>query len=79
MDKIEIIQYLLDEVKEEQAYAKEYEQVRDDYRKTSTPQQSNWGHKLFKMRTPNKSRIHDNLKMIRRLTLEIEKGGIFNG
>ena len=79
MGKIEIIQYLLDEAKEEQTYAKEYEQVRNDYRKSATSQQANWGHKLFKMRIPNKSRIHDNLKMVRRLTLEIEKGGMFNG
>jgi len=75
LDKIEIIEYLLDEVKQEQTYANEYEQVRDDYQKISTPMQPNQGHKLFKMRTPNKSRIHDNFKMIRRLSLEIEKGG----
>ena len=73
MDKIEIIQYFLDEVKQEQAHANEYEQVHDDYQKSLQP--DSWGHKLFKMRVPNKSRIHDNLKMIRRLSLEIEKRG----
>lgn len=37
MEKIEIIQYLLDEVKQEQTYAEEYEQVCDDYQKSLQP------------------------------------------
>lgn len=78
MNKFEFIRYLLDEAESEKAYAKEYEKAEADYDKIpeDTPYMERYSHPFYRMRTPNKARIRENLKMVRRLTLEIEKEGV---
>lgn len=75
MDEIEIIRYLLDEVEAELEYEKKYKESEADFdEKTEREGFRNWDHPHVGMRPPVKSKIKDNLKMIRRLAVKIGRG-----
>lgn len=75
MVEVEFIRYLLDEVEAEVEYEKKYKEAEADFgEKTEREGFRNWDHPYVDMRQPVKSKINENLKMIRRLTLRIEKG-----
>lgn len=75
MVEIEFIRYLLDEVEAELEYEKKYRESEADFdEKTEREGFHNWDHPYFDMRQPVKSKINENLKMIRRLSLKIERG-----
>lgn len=71
MEKLRIIQYLVDDTEKEMNYLNEYKSIEEKLRS-----EKNW-RELYSLRTPSKQRIKDNLKMIRRLTLDIERNDIF--
>lgn len=74
ISKLEIIKFLLDEVDKElkkgPIYEAEYERAQklaDENNKTT------WHYMNYDIKPVNKSKVKNDLKMIRRLTLEIEK------
>lgn len=74
MNKLEVIKFLLQEIEEEQPKLIEYQEiVKDAYAQDEISSwryiDNKWGDKP----KPSKSKIKDNFKMIRRLTLELEK------
>ena len=74
MTKLEVIKFLLNEIEEEQPKLIEYNRiVKEAYAQDEISGwryiDNHWGDKS----KPSKSKIKDNFKMIRRLTLEIEK------
>lgn len=70
MDKLEMIQYLINDIDSEIKYLKEYKTKSDKLRDNK-----NWSE-LYNLRSPSKQRIKDNLKMIKRLTLDIERNDV---
>ena len=73
--EIEFIRYLLDEVEAELEYEKKYKESKAEFdENTEREGFRNWDHPYVDMRQPVKSKIKDNLKMIRRLALKIERG-----
>lgn len=74
MNKLDVIKFLLAEIEEEQPKLTEYQKiVKEAYAQNDISNwryiDSKWGDKP----KPSKSKIETNFKMIRRLTLEIEK------
>lgn len=74
MNKLDVIKFLLQEIEEEQPKLIEYNRiVKEAYAQDEISSwryiDNKWGEKS----KPSKSKIKDNFKMIRRLTLEIEK------
>lgn len=75
MAEIEFIRYLLDEVEAELEYEKKYAEAEAEFdEKTEREGFHNWDHPFVDMRPPVKSKIKDNLKMIRRLAVKIGRG-----
>lgn len=73
--EIEFIRYLLDEVEAELEYEKKYKEAEADFNaKTEREGFHNWDHPYVVMRQPVKSRIKDNLKIVRRLAVKIGRG-----
>lgn len=68
MKKFGAIECLLEDAHKELAYIREYKQEEQIAKETGD------NKRLFRMRSPSKQRIRDNMKVIRRMTLEIEKG-----
>lgn len=77
MNKLDVVKFLLDEVEEEQQNFKAYEKVEKeaDKKNKEIKDFSYWRYMRdnWNKRYPSKSKIKNNLKMIRRLTLDIEK------
>ena len=77
MNKLDVIKFLLQEVEEEQIKLVEYNKISEEAYSTKDGEEmsgwryidKHWGDKPV----PRKSKILDNLKMIRRLSLEISK------
>jgi hypothetical protein len=74
MNKLDVIKFLLNEIEEEQPKLIEYNKiVKEAYAQDEISSwryiDNKWGDKS----KPCKSKIQDNLKMIRRLSLEISK------
>ena len=77
MSKLEVIKFLLQEVEDEQIKLAEYNKISQEAYSTKDGEEMSgwryidkyWGNKPV----PRKSKILDNLKMIRRLSLEISK------
>ena len=68
MKKISAIECLLEDAHRELAYIREYKREERLSRETGNRK------RLCQMRSPSKQRIRENMKVIRRMTLEIEKG-----
>lgn len=74
MNKLDVIKFLLNEIEEERPRLEAYQDiVKEAYAQNEISGwryiDSKWGDES----KPSKSKIKDNFKMIRRLTLEIEK------
>lgn len=63
MKEIDVLQYLIQDAKEELEYLEEYKEVYTEGDEEA----------LWKIRSPSKQKIHDDLKMMRRISLGIEK------
>jgi len=78
-NKIDFIQMLVTDIAEEQEYIKKYQEAE---RKCETDREEqgkdfkHWNHPFSNMRVPSRTKIKDDVKMIRRLALEISKEGI---
>ncbi len=69
MQKIVFLQNLIADAAQELEYIENYE------KKIDAAEKDNAGYaELWKMRTPSRQRIRDDLRMIRRVSLEVEKG-----
>ena len=69
MQKIVFLQNLVADAVQELEYMENYE------KKIDAAEKDNAGYaELWKMRTPARQRIRDDLRMIRRVSLEVEKG-----
>lgn len=77
MNKLEVIKFLLQEVEEEQVKLTEYNKISQEaYSTKDDEEMSGWRYinKHWEDKPiPRKSKILDNLKIIRRLSLEISK------
>lgn len=81
--RIEFVKMLVDDIAEEQEYIKEHKakekEFEDKYKELNfgnadrPPQYWKDKQALWDMRTPSKTKIKDDVKMIRRLVLEIVK------
>lgn len=71
MEKLKMIQYFVDDTESEIIYLNEYKSIEERLRN-----EKKWSE-LYSLRSPSKQRIKDNLKMIRRLTLDIERNDVF--
>lgn len=86
MNKLDVIKFLLSEIEEEQPKLTEYQKIVKEAYSTKDGEEmsgwryidKHWGDKP----KPSKSKIETNFRMIRRLTLELEKeliGMFYNG
>lgn len=67
MGEFSVIECLIEDAHREAAYMR-------DYRREKRAAYESGDHsKLFQMRSPSKQRIKDDMRVIRRLTLEIER------
>jgi len=76
MNKINFIQMLANDIEEEQEYIKEYQEAERKYEADKKEQGKNfnyWDSQYSSMKNPSKQKIKDDVKMIRRLALEISK------
>lgn len=85
MTKLQVVEFLLNEVKKEQEYIERYANEESQAKLSFENEKllgltgkwvSWYDSKYFSLyddRSPNRQLIKDNLKMIRRLTLEISK------
>lgn len=75
MDKLEVIKFLLQEVEKEQDKIKRYNlaEIEAEEKAKSDDKHSSWYYMNWNESQPSKNKIKDYLKMIRRLTLEVEK------
>jgi len=74
--KINFIQMLVNDIEEEQEYIKRYQEADRKYKKDKEEQGRNfdyWDNSFRKMRVPSRTKIKDDVKMIRRLALEMSK------
>lgn len=69
MKKINFLKYLLSDAVQELEYIETYHKAVEAAEKDNAKYE-----KLWKMRSPSRQRIRDDFKMIRRISLEIEKG-----
>lgn len=73
-NELKLISYLLDEVKEEIALIEEYENtMREAVERAKEEARPIYCYICWDKKSPSKAKIKDDLKMIRRLTLKIEK------
>jgi phosphoglycerate-specific signal transduction histidine kinase len=68
MDKMQFLEYLVEDAKGEYAYMLEHEAEIEKARTDNAIYSKVWN-----MRTPSRQRIKDDLKMIRRVTMELER------
>lgn len=76
MYKIDFIRMLANDIEEEQAYIEGYKEASrkcEVDRKAQGESFKYWNHPFSKMRVPSRTKIKDDVKMIRRLALEISK------
>lgn len=69
MQKIEFLQNLVADATQELEYMEKYEKLIEDAESDNARYAEIW-----KMRTPSRQRIRDDLRMVRRISLEVEKG-----
>lgn len=68
MKEIDFLKHLLSDAAQELKYLESYEKKIDD------AEENNAGYaELWKMRTASRQRIRDDLSMIRRVSLEVER------
>lgn len=73
-NELKLISYLLGEVKEEIALIEEYENtMREAVERAKEEARPMYYYIRWDKKSPSKAKIKDDLKMIRRLTLKIEK------
>ncbi|MFR2887929.1 MAG: hypothetical protein ACLTDM_07035 [Clostridium butyricum] len=75
MPKFEIIQYLTSEVEKEIELLQSFKQTQRLYYKAKETDDNydTLRNKYYNMKVPSKNKIKEYLKMVRRLSLEIEK------
>ena len=75
MNKLDFIQMLAEDSQKELEHTEEYRKQYDDFKrlKKENPNERLQNHLWWKLRVPSKAKIKDNMKMIRRLALEISK------
>ena len=75
MDKLEVIKFLLQEINKEQDKFKRYAEaeLEAEEKTKEDSQHSAWYYMKWDESQPSRNKLKDYLKMIRRLTLEIEK------
>jgi hypothetical protein len=75
MNKLEVIKFLLQEIKKEQDKIKRYNiaEIEANEKAKDDDKHSAWYYMKWDESQPSKNKIKDYFKMIRRLTLEIEK------
>ena len=74
--KIDFIRMLVDDIAAEQEYIKEYKKASRQCEIDKKEQGEDfkyWKHPFSSMRVPSRTKIKDDVKMIRRLALEIAK------
>lgn len=81
IDKLDMVEYLIQEIRKEQEYVKDYEleeiKAREQYEQDvekGVADKYYYSSKYFKYyydKTPSKQKIKDNIKMARRLLMEI--------
>lgn len=69
MQKIDFIKNLITDAVQELEYVEKYQEEIEAAEKDNALYA-----KIWKMRVPSKQRIKDDLRMIRRISLEVEKG-----
>lgn len=69
MQKIDFIKNLITDAVQELEYIERYQEEIEAAEKDNALYA-----KIWKMRVPSKQRIKDDLRMIRRISLEVEKG-----
>ena len=69
MQKVEFLQNLVADAAQELEYIEKYETAIEDAESNNARYAEIW-----KMRNPSRQRIRDDLRMIRRITLEVERG-----
>ena len=75
MNKMDFIEMLLEDSQKELKHIEEYKKQYDDFKRLQkkNPNERLHNHPWWKLRVPSKAKIKDNMKMIRRLALEITK------
>jgi hypothetical protein len=75
MNKLEVIKFLLTEIEKEQDKILRYNkaELEAEEKAKDDEQHSYWYYMNWEESQPSKNKIKDYLKMIRRLSLEIEK------
>ncbi len=75
MIKIDFIKMLAEDAQKELEHIEEYNRQYDDFKRLQkeNPNERLNKHPWWKLRVPSKAKIKDNMKMIRRLALEITK------
>ena len=74
MNKTDFIQMLASDIEKEQIKFIEYKKQYESYRELhKTDPKAAWHHPYWELDKPSKARIKDDVKMIRRLALEISK------
>lgn len=74
MNKIDFIRMLANDIEEEQEYFKKYKEANCEANRIEQDKNFKyWDHPFSSMRTPSRAKIKDDVKMIRRLALEISK------
>lgn len=69
MKEIDFLKHLLSDAVQELEYIEAYE------KEVEAAEKDNAKYKrLWKMRAPSRQRVRDDLRMIRRISLEVEKG-----
>jgi hypothetical protein len=76
MNKLEVIKFLLTKIEKEQDKLKRYNKAEKEAeeRANKDDEHSSWYYIQWEESQPSKAKIQDYFKIIRRLTLEIEKG-----
>lgn len=77
--KLDFIKMLICDAESEIKYIREYEKYREDYNLKfpgNGYDSTRRDHPFWDMRPPSRARIKDDMKMIRRLTIEISKEDI---
>ena len=69
MQEIEFLKHLIADTEKELEYMEQYQKEA----KLAEKDNSRYAKVLWRMRHPSRQRIKDNFKMVRRITLELER------
>lgn len=78
MNKLDFIQMLVEDSQKELEHIEEYNKQYEDFErlKKENPNNRLQDHPWWKLKVPSRAKIKDNMKMARRLALEVSKGEV---